>query len=99
MSYSIRVKGASKAEAKANFTEAFDRDVVQNQPTHKVDRDAQIAHAHNLIDLVREPEEGNELVIDANGSVGWRGDSSCTPLEVWSAAGNVSVYHLAIPAA
>ncbi len=93
MSYSFRVKAASKSEAKAAFTEAFNQ-MVQQQSTHKADRDAQIAHAHNLVDLVRDPDENSEIVIDANGSIGWRGNSDAEPLDLSSAAGTVSVYQM-----
>lgn len=98
MSYSFQVRAASKAEAKAKFMEAFDQ-MVEMQSTHKADRDAQIAHAHNMIDLIREPHDGNEIVVDAHGSVGWNGKFDDVPLDVTSAQGSAFAYQAPVKAA
>jgi hypothetical protein len=70
MSYSFQVKTGTKAEAKAAVEAAFDA-VVAQQSIHKRDRDAALATANAMIDLlVDDPDLW--VSVSVNGYVSWR---------------------------
>ena len=71
MSYSFSVKAASKAEAKAAVAREFDR-VVETQPIHARDREAALANANAVIDLLADQApDGHVIAVNCNGYVGW----------------------------
>lgn len=72
MSYSFNFTAASKSEAKDKAKAELDR-VVEQQPIHRNDQAQALAAAQAFIDLVPEPEEGQVVYVNVNGSVGWKG--------------------------
>lgn len=84
MSYSFSVKAPTKAAAKDNVSDQFDV-VVNGQPTHEVDRAAVKAAAGAFIDMLAEPQDGDEIVVSINGSLSWSSENVYT-----SAAMNVN---------
>jgi hypothetical protein len=75
MSYSFSVKAANKTEAKKMVADQM-QGVVNNQPVHKADADAAIAAAGAFIDILGEPNEGDEINVSVNGYLSWHGDMS-----------------------
>lgn len=72
MSYSFTVKADTKQAAKDAVAEAFDK-VVANQPIHARDKDAALANASAVIDLLTDPApEGSAINVSCNGYVSWR---------------------------
>lgn len=93
MSYSFQVKAATKAEAKAAVEAEFDK-VVENQQTHAQDRDAVLANANAVIDLLVD-DETHDVGVSCNGYVSWRGVAGADPdpLPLIHAAVNAQAYH------
>jgi hypothetical protein len=73
MSYSFQVTGADKAAAKAAVEAEFDK-VVESQPIHSRDRQAALANASAVIDLLVD-DPTCDVRVTVNGYVGWRGES------------------------
>lgn len=73
MSYSFSVKAATKTEAKEKVSDAFDA-VVAGQPVHDIDRNAAVAAAEAFVDMLGEPNEGDEVRVSVNGYLSWRGE-------------------------
>jgi hypothetical protein len=71
MSYSFNVRAANKAEAKAKVARQLAA-VVETQPIHAADKDQAQAAAEAFIDLLHD-DEGMEVNVVVNGSLGWRG--------------------------
>ncbi len=72
MSYSIQARGATKEEAKKNIAEQFDSQVIPSQPIHSRDRDAALAAAGAMIDLLTDEVPENQVIhIHLSGSVSW----------------------------
>jgi hypothetical protein len=72
MSYSFSVSAASKADAKSKVAERM-AEIVASQPNHKVDQDAAVSAANAFIDVLHDPEEGQQVNVSMSGSVGWKG--------------------------
>lgn len=72
MSYSFSAKGATKAAAKAAVAAEFDK-VIASQPVHAADKAAAIATAEAMIDVTREPAEGEEVRVSVSGYLQWQG--------------------------
>lgn len=71
MSYSFTVTATSKEAAKIGAAKAFDEMALQ-QPMHKRDREAALASANAVIDLlVDDPEKA--ISVSMSGYVSWRG--------------------------
>ncbi|WP_316172390.1 hypothetical protein [Bradyrhizobium sp. SZCCHNRI2049] len=71
MSYSFSVKAATKADAKVAVAAAFDR-VVEAQPIHARDKQAAVANAGAMIDLLTDDApSGCVISVNCNGYVGW----------------------------
>lgn len=70
MSYSFSIKAPNKADAKAAVDGAF-RAVVDSQPIHARDRDAALAAAGAMIDLLVDAP-GMQISVSVNGYVSWR---------------------------
>jgi len=64
------VAADTKAEAKAMLTVEFDK-VVEGQPTHAAERDAAQAAAEAFVDVLSDPVEGQSIVVNVHGSLGW----------------------------
>lgn len=79
MSYSFGVKAANKAEAKAAVAAKFD-EVVSQQPSHAKDKDAVLANASAVIDLLAD-DENKDVSVSCNGYISWNGtDADDNPL-------------------
>lgn len=73
MSYSFSFRAASKAEAIAQAAIEFDRQVLAGQPIHARDREAALANASAMINLLDdEPNDDQVVAVSMHGSVGWR---------------------------
>lgn len=73
MSFSFNVRAASVSEA-SMAVQAKMEEVIAAQPVHSVDQDAVIATTNLYLDIVGEPDAGNELSVSVNGSVAiWDG--------------------------
>lgn len=71
MSYSFNATGADKHAAKLAVLEKFDAIVLQ-QPVHKADRDAVLANAGAVIDLLAE-DDTKDISVSVSGYVSWSG--------------------------
>jgi len=92
MSYSFVVTGADKAAAKAAVAAELDK-VIAGQPMHARDKEAAIANAGAVIDLLTDsPPEGSIVHVSMNGSVGWMGDYQSKVEEAELTAASVSAY-------
>lgn len=72
MSYSLSVSGETKDEVKQKLAESFDA-MIAGQPTHAKDRDAALAAAGALVDLLDEPAPDQEYQVSIYGSLSWQG--------------------------
>jgi hypothetical protein len=70
MSYSFTVTAPTKADAKAAVEGAFNA-VVAQQPIHARDKDAALANAAAVIDLLVDDPDMH-VSISVNGYVSWR---------------------------
>jgi hypothetical protein len=75
MSYSFSVKAATKDEAKKKVADQMQA-VVDNQPVHASDHDAVLVSAKAFIDILGDPNEGDEVHVSVNGYLSWHGDMS-----------------------
>lgn len=71
MSYSFSVAADTKDEAGVKI-EAELAKVVVAQPTHVADRQAAQDAAERFIDVLREPREGEHVVVSMSGSLSWQ---------------------------
>lgn len=69
MSYSFQVKAPTKAEAVQAVTAKFD-EVVKQQPVHARDRDAVLANAGCVINLLAD-DDSKDVIVSVNGYVSW----------------------------
>lgn len=69
MSYSFSVTAANKAEAKTAVAAKFE-EVVTAQPIHARDREAALANANAVIDLLND-DDTKHVTVNLNGYVGW----------------------------
>jgi hypothetical protein len=92
MSYSFSLKAVSKSAAKSAVAAEFDK-VIESQPIHARDKEAALASAGAVIDLLADGDPRN-IAVSVNGSLGWvetlRDDAS-NPLQ--SASVSVSAYY------
>lgn len=91
MSYSFNVQAASKAAAKDAVVAKFD-EVIATQPIHARDKDAALANANAVIDLLADDDE-REISVSVNGYVGWREtlrDDGSNPLRSVSVSASAS---------
>lgn len=72
MSYSFSVKAANRDDAGKKVEDELAK-VVQSQPVHEGDRQAAQDAAEGMIDCVPEPGEGEEIIVNVSGSLGWKG--------------------------
>jgi hypothetical protein len=77
MSYSFTVRAATKAEAKEKVQAAFSG-VVKQQVTHEADHFAAVAAAEAFIDILADPEENDEVLVNMNGSLSWSSENVYT---------------------
>jgi hypothetical protein len=84
MSYSISVRAATKAEAKAALAAKFDETVVATQPVHACDRAAALAAGDAFIDLL-EDDASKDVAISLNGWVSYSGGGTA-PVALHSAS-------------
>lgn len=70
MSYSFTVRAATKAAAKEAVAAAFE-EMVSVQPIHARDKDAALANAGAVIDLLTD-DDPREIAVAVNGYLGWR---------------------------
>ena len=63
MSYSFSLTAPTKDAAKALVAEKM-ASVVAQQPAHKVDQEAAVNAANTFIDVLHDPEEGQEISLD-----------------------------------
>jgi hypothetical protein len=89
MSYSFNVKAATKAEAKAAVAAKFD-EVVALQPVHAKDRDAALANAGALIDLLAD-DENRDVSVGCSGYVAWSGADGEEQISTASASSTASL--------
>lgn len=71
MSYSFTVRAATKTEALAKVAADMEK-IATSQPPHSIDKAQAISVAESFAGFV-DDEEGKDVVIAMNGSVGWRG--------------------------
>lgn len=69
MSYSFTVKAFGKAAAKDAVAAKFD-EVVASQPIHAKDRDAVLANASAVIDLLMDAPD-KDISVSVNGYLSW----------------------------
>ncbi|WP_036010805.1 hypothetical protein [Bradyrhizobium yuanmingense] len=74
MSYSFSVVGRTKADAKQAIADSF-ANVVSGQPSHAADRDAAVAVAGAMVDVMTDPADGEEIHVSIHGSLSWRHDA------------------------
>jgi len=73
MSYSFNIKAADKQAASLAVAAKFD-EIVAQQPVHAKDRDAVLANANAVIDLLHgnpEKNQGRDISVSVNGYVSW----------------------------
>ncbi|QOG20481.1 hypothetical protein [Bradyrhizobium sp. SEMIA] len=75
MSYSFSVVGSSKADVKQKIADSF-ANVVTNQPSHAADRDAAIAGAGGMVDVLKDPADGEEIHVSIHGSLSWQHEAA-----------------------
>lgn len=68
MSYSFNVLAASAATAALAVAAKLDETVAQ-QPIHEADKAQAYTTTEQLLDLVREPAEGEQISVSVSGSV------------------------------
>lgn len=68
MSYSISIRAANKAAAKAQVAEKV-AEIVHAQPVHAADQAAILANANTVIDLLPDAKEGFEVRGTLNGYI------------------------------
>lgn len=66
MSYSISIRAADKAAAKAQVAEKVPQ-IVHAQPVHAADQEAIVANANAVIDLLPDAKEGFEISGNLSG--------------------------------
>ena len=69
MSYSFQVQAPTKAAAKEAVAAKFD-EIVAQQQIHARDRDAVLANASAVIDLLADSDE-KDVLVSCNGYVSW----------------------------
>lgn len=82
MSYSFSVLATDKTLAKITVAAKFDEVVTPHQPIHKRDRDAALAVASAMIDLLVD-DDAMDVSVSLNGYVSWRDnlkDDASNPL-------------------
>jgi len=67
MSYSFNTRGANAAELKSNVAAQLDK-VVEQQPIHAADRNVAEDAAGALIDVLRDPNENEDILANVSGS-------------------------------
>jgi hypothetical protein len=77
MSYSFRVRAATKAAAKAEIEAEFDR-VLEAQPVHQADLPAARAAAVAYVDVLAEPGDDQDVTVDVSGYVSWQAEGQFT---------------------
>lgn len=70
MSYSFNLKAANKEAAKLAVAAKFDEMVVAGQPVHARDREAVLANANAVIDLLAD-NDTKDVSVSMNGHVSW----------------------------
>lgn len=73
MSYSISVKGGTKAEALHNVRMQF-REILHGQPIHTKDHDQAVAAAEAMINVLAD-DDTKEVRVQISGSLSWQGDT------------------------
>lgn len=73
MSYSFSVIADTKAEAKQKIADSF-ANVVNGQPSHAADQAAVVACGQAFVDLLADPQEGDEIYVNMYGSLSWHND-------------------------
>lgn len=68
MSYSFNAKGDSKTDAILDAEAKFDK-VVHDMPVHGLDKGAVLDHMRNMVNLTREPQPDEEVLISMNGYI------------------------------
>lgn len=94
MSYSISVRGTSRAAALSLLAEKFDREVIGPQPVHAHDRDQALAAAEVFVNLTQEPDDQHEIALSLSGSIGWQHDGDAEKRVFTAASVSVSSYHV-----
>ncbi len=73
MSYSIHAGGATKILAMLALANKLD-EIIASQPVHAKDKDAILANANAVVNLLNDEEQGDKHVaISCNGYVSWVG--------------------------
>lgn len=75
MSYSFNVRAADKQAASLAVANKFD-EIVAQQPVHAKDRDAVLANANTVINLLHgnpNLDAGKEISVSVTGYVSWNG--------------------------
>ena len=75
MSYSFSVRGASKNDVLAEAKSKFD-EVVAGERMHERDRPAALAAAEAFVGMLRDPGDGEVVVLTMYGSVGWEAEGA-----------------------
>ena len=86
MSYSFKIRAATKAEAKEKVAIEM-ATIVQQQAVHAVDAELAMASANAFIDVI-DGDESSDVVVSMSGSVSWIVDSHI----ITSAAVSVTAY-------
>jgi hypothetical protein len=97
MSYSFNVQAATKAAAKEAVVAKFN-EVIASQPIHARDKDAAIANANAVIDLLADGDD-REIAVSVNGYVGWQEalrDDGSNPLRSASISASASYVNSAL---
>lgn len=83
MSYSIGpVRGASKSDAMIALAQAFDTQVLPQQPVHSLDRDAHLTNVRHQLAMLPEPNEGEEFAVSMNGWLSYSGGGTALPYTI-----------------
>lgn len=84
MSYSVNATAASKAAVLASICEKLDA-VQQSQPIHAADMEQAKAATGASLDVLPEPNSGEEVYVAVSGSPGWQGtvdEHRLTPVDL-----------------
>lgn len=89
MSYSFRIKADTKGDAGDQVAAELGK-TVELQPIHATDRQATQNAAAAFIDVLRDPEPGEQIVLTVTGSVAWTGADVLTGVSIHAASVSIA---------
>jgi hypothetical protein len=95
MSYSLTVRGRNVACALAAAAAAFDK-VVEHQPVHNLDRDAALANASNVANVLNAQAEDEQVIVSMHGSVSVNAGDGTKPSRLHNCNASASVFYVPV---